>query len=72
MYPPSYQLQSQRVQAAYRYGDISFYHCIIDHMFWKVLFSHSGGVNTNMIGRPRWGSFDRVHPRVCGEHTKNP
>lgn len=38
MYPPGYQLQSQRVQAAYRYGDISFCHCIIDHMFWKVLF----------------------------------
>lgn len=40
MYPPGYQLQSQRVQAAYRYGDISFCHCIIDHMFWEVLFSH--------------------------------
>lgn len=38
MYPPGYQLQSQRVQAAYRYGDISFCHCIIDHTFWKVLF----------------------------------
>ena len=39
MYPPGYQLQSQRVQAAYRYGDISFCHCIIDHTFWKVFFS---------------------------------
>ena len=42
MYPPGYQLQSQRGQTAYRYGGISFYHCIIDHMFWKVFFSHLG------------------------------
>lgn len=54
MYPPGYQLQSQRVQAAYRYGDISFCHCIIDHMFWKVLFlilsrqthERSSGINS--------------------------
>ena len=32
MYPPGYQLQSQRGQTAYRYGGISFYHCIIDHI----------------------------------------
>ena len=32
MYPHGYQLQSQRGQTAYRYGGISFYHCIIDHI----------------------------------------
>lgn len=47
MYPPGYQLQSQRVQTAYRYGDISFSHCIIDHMFWKVLFSF-GNIDTDI------------------------
>lgn len=41
MYPPSYQLQSQRVQAAYRYGDISFCNCIIDQSYvLENAFSH--------------------------------